>query len=174
MRCCQVRVLPWQSMWKQASVSQEEERSGWPVMKLQHLRSLALWWVGAGTFALFISVLMCIFEIPVLLNGAEFEMNAILLSPDIDVWRLCVWERKTRFTVQMKRELLHLLTRKREGKGKARSSPVSGKWCTGKLKAKMINKSLSQMVHNFKYLFFPFPKLCVLLSEIKCFYSQFL
>ena len=36
------------------------------------------------------SVLMCIFEIPVLLNGAEFEMNAILLSPDIDVWRLCV------------------------------------------------------------------------------------
>lgn len=55
---------------------------------------------------------------------------------DTGVWRLCVWERKTRSTVLMKREPSPLSIRKNEEKGKVKFFPVSGKWCTERLKEK--------------------------------------
>lgn len=63
-------------------------------------------------------------------------MNIKCNRVDIVVWRLCVWERKTRSTVRMRKELWRLSTRRRGGRERARSCRASGKWCTGKPKAR--------------------------------------
>lgn len=68
--------------------------------------------------------------IPVILTNFKYN------PADIVVWRLCVWERKTRSTVQMKRELWHPSTKRRGGRERARFCPASGRWCTGRPKAR--------------------------------------
>lgn len=68
----------------------------------------------------------------------QYVLKCFFFIPsDIGVWRLCVWERKTRSTVLMRRERLHPLTKRKGGRGRAKSSPASGKWFTEKPKAKM-------------------------------------
>lgn len=87
------------------------------------------------------------------LNVAVFYMLIIecFTPSDIGVWRLCVWERKTRSTALMRREHSHPLTRKREERGRVKSFLVSGKWCTERLKEKMRSRLYSII---FVYFFF--------------------
>lgn len=157
MRCCPVKVRRWRSTWKQANASQEEERSVSPVMRSQTLRSLATWWAAAGTrrsspqkqqaskeFVTSVVFTRCL----------VFHLNIVCYwwtcnCADIVVWRLCVWERKTRSTVRTRREPWRLSTRRKGGRERARSCQASGRWCTGKLKARRRSeklRSFSQLI----------------------------
>lgn len=79
---------------------------------------------------------------------AHFYTLYAIMSSDIGVWRLCVWERKTRSTVLMRRERLHPLTKRKGEKGRAKSFPASGKWCTEKLKAKMRSRLSCRVIFS--------------------------
>lgn len=82
--------------------------------------------------------------------------NAVFICrhpADIVVWRLCVWERKTRSTAQMKRELWPPSTRRRGGRGRARSCQALGRWCTEKLKARRRNNLISIHRKHFSFCY---------------------
>lgn len=83
---------------------------------------------------------MCYHSTPLCLTG---DITILFNFTGIAVWRLCVWERKTRSTVQMKREPSPRLIRKKGESGKAKSFPASEKWCTERLKAKKRSRMLS-------------------------------
>lgn len=67
-------------------------------------------------------------------------------SADIVAWRLCDWERKTRSTARMKSELWPPSTRRRGGRGRAKSCRASGRWCTEKPKARRRSKCGKQFL----------------------------
>lgn len=78
-----------------------------------------------------------------------FNDSLMLDNPtDIGVWRLCVWERKTRSTVLMKREPLPPSTRKKGEREKVKSFPVSGKWCTERLREKKRSRMLKAVLKS--------------------------
>ena len=64
----------------------------------------------------------------------------IKFSPGIAGWRLCDCEKRTRSIVLMRREPLHPLTKKRDGREKTRFWPVFERWYTEKLKGKRTSK----------------------------------
>lgn len=68
-------------------------------------------------------------------------MYAIFSPTDIVEWKLCVCVRRTKFTVQMKRELWLPSTRKRGEKERIRSLQAFERWSTEKLRAKKKNNS---------------------------------
>lgn len=78
--------------------------------------------------------------------GHYFPLSVLkytmLSSADIAEWKLCVCVKRTRFTVQMRRELWHPSTRRREGNERIRSLQASERWSTERLKAKRKNNSL--------------------------------
>lgn len=72
-------------------------------------------------------------------------MYTIFSSADIAEWKLCVCVKRTRFTVQMRRELWHPSTRRRGGNERIRSLQASERWSIERLKAKKKNNSLFEL-----------------------------
>lgn len=72
-------------------------------------------------------------------------MYTMFSSADTAGWKLCVCVKRTRFTVQMKRELWPPSTRRRGGNARTRSLQAFERWSTERLKAKRRNNSLFEL-----------------------------
>lgn len=62
------------------------------------------------------------------------------MSLGIVEWRPCDCGKRTRSIVQTRREPLHPLTRKKDGRGRTRFWPAFGRWCTGRPKGRMTSE----------------------------------